>query len=209
MKTRLNLYTGEYVPKVTFISLNSVTFSICFLIFVFVLSSLLMAWHADSLNNQLRAKRKAVDALQRSVDLAQKQLTELKPDPKLIKAIEAEKLSLTQRKRLLEELSSREEVKNNRFSQVLSDLDTADTPSLWLTNIQVSNNIVALEGYGTEPDAMPLWLANLSATQSFSGVQFEHAQMEKQDDGLFFTLRTEETPRVEQAIGTSTKGAAK
>ena len=191
MKHRLNLYTQEFAPTFALLSLNSLTASLVGLIVLFSLISAVLAWQNSQLNEEQSVLQRQVSNLQSDVDNAQQALATRQPDPKLVAAIDRQKLALNQRERLLKELSMREEVKNNRFSQVLADSDKADMPTVWLTTIHMSNDSVHLEGYGTRADAMPLWLANLSKTASFSGTDFQSASMSKQEQGLFFSLRTD------------------
>lgn len=190
MKHRINLYSSEYVPTVSYISLNSITFLFVFLIIVFTLFNIVLAWQNGHLQAQLDIQRKQLNSLQRSVDESQRILAARKPDQALLIEIEQQKLALSQRESLLKELSTREETKDSRFSQVLADLSSADLPTIWLTSIELNTGAVSLEGYGSKPDAMPIWLSHLSATSSFSGVDFDHVTIEKREQGLFFSLRT-------------------
>jgi Tfp pilus assembly protein PilN len=195
MKNRLNLYSDKYAPTFSLLSLNSLSAAIVFSIVLFAIASALLAWRSSYLDSQVSQLRSRVNNLQSEIDNAQQLLANRQPDQQLVDAIENQKLELSQRQKLLQELSMREKTKNNRFSQVLADLDKADMPTVWLTTIHMSNEKIQLEGFGTRADAMPSWLANLSETSSFSGTDFQQASMVKEEKGLFFSLQTDLSQR--------------
>ena len=190
MKHRLNLYSSEYAPTFTLLSLNSLTATLVILTVLFSVGSAFLAWQSSRLTTKVTDLQSTVSQYQSAVDQAQQTLANRKPDPQLVAAVNSQKLALNQRERLLQELSMRETVKNNRFSQVLADLNAADIGTVWLTTIHMSDQKIQLEGFGTRADAMPQWLANLSTTDSFSGTSFQQASMVKEEQGLFFSLQT-------------------
>lgn len=190
MKSRLNLYSSQFEPKVGLISLNSLSSLFAMLILTCIFVSSLMAWNSSKLTVKRNELRKQVASLQARVNNSQQRITTRKPDPTLMLAVESQKSGLAQRESVLRELAKREDIKTHRFSEVLSDLDSADTAQVWLTKIAFENRKISLEGYGTQADAMPLWVSQLSKKVSFSGVNFQQLAIEKQADGLFFSLST-------------------
>lgn len=190
MKSRLNFYTSYFEPKVSFISLNSLTLTFVVLIFSCILASSLLAWNSAKLTVKSNDLRKKISALQTTVNNSQQIISTRKPDSQLMLQVARNKSRLAQRESVLKELAKREEIKTNRFSEVLRDLDSADTTHVWLTKIAFKNRQILLEGYGTQADAMPLWISHLSTKRSFSGVDFQQLAIQKEDKGLFFSLST-------------------
>jgi Tfp pilus assembly protein PilN len=190
MKSRLNFYSSQFEPKVSLISLNSLALTFVALILGCVLASSLMALNSAKLTAKNNDLRKQVTTLQATVNNSQQLITTRKPDPQLMLQLARDKSRLAQRESVLKELAKREEIKTNRFSEVLKDLDSADTNHVWLTKIAFDNRQILLEGYGTKPDAMPLWISQLSTKRSFSGVDFQQLAVQKEEKGLFFSIST-------------------
>jgi len=199
MKTRVNLYHQQYQPKVNLLSLNSTAFT-NLVVLVLILSLYVgLSWRQVSLNEQNRLLSGRAAELQSRIEQLKSELESQKPSPVLMASIEQQKTSISQRQRLLQELSNRERGKQNRFSVVLSDLERADTPYVWLTRIHMQEEQVSIAGYGSTPDAMPKWLANLSGTASFKGMAFEQASMQRDDNAIAFELNTQLSEQLNNA----------
>ena len=164
MKTSINLYHGKYKPSLSLISLSSVTFFNVLALVLFIGIFAFLSWRNGNLTEQNKQQTENVAAVEKKLKSLEAELQARRPNPELLATIENQKIELSQRQRLLSELSHREEGKNNRFSVVLSDLAKADTSTIWLTTIKVNDDQVKLVGYGSTADAMPKWLAELSNT---------------------------------------------
>jgi len=190
MKTRVNLYHQKYQPRVNLLSLNSTVFANLVVLALILSLYVGLSWRQASLNEQSRLLSGQTAELQRRIEQLKGELESQKPSPALMASIEEQKTSISQRQRLLQELSNRERGKQNRFSVVLSDLEQADTQYVWLTRIHMQEDLVSIAGYGSTPDAMPKWLANLSRTASFKGMAFEQARMQRDNNAIAFELNT-------------------
>ncbi|MFC3095289.1 hypothetical protein DRW07_15645 [Alteromonas sediminis] len=191
MKTRVNLYQQKYRPTLTLLSLNSSVFANVMVLVIVVSLFIGLSWRQATLNDENRQVAGLLSDLQRQVDVLKGQLDSQKPSPALVASIEQQKVAISQRQKLLQELSNRELGKQNRFSLVLSDLEQADTANVWLTRIHLQDGQVKLAGYGSTPDAMPKWLANLSRTDSFKGLAFDQARMKRDETAISFELNTQ------------------
>lgn len=198
MKSRINLYSSTYAPTLNIVSLGNVVLLFVFLIVLFTLISVFVTWKANTVQADVEQMRKQLSTLEASVDASQKALLNRKPNKELIAKIDNLKVTLTQKQGVLEQLARREKSKNTKFSKVLRDLSNADSSKVWLTYIDIQTTTVILEGYGVEADSMPNWLRKLSATESFSGIDFQHVTLEKQNEGIFFSLRTTPSSDVER-----------
>lgn len=190
MKTRVNFYNKHYKPKFKLISLNSVVFLNVLVLGITLAAVGYLYWHNQTLTLKKRAIDNQVNNLQREVDSLQAGLSERTPSANLVNAVEQQKVALADREQLLEELANREATKQNRFSQVLTDLTLADTPQVWLSSFNLKSGHITLRGYGTTADAMPNWLARLSTTESFAGESFEQMTMVRDGSAIRFELNT-------------------
>lgn len=190
MKSRINLYSCTYAPTLNLVSLGNVILLFVLLIVLFAFVTAITTWKANTAQLNVERMRGQLSTLEASVDASQKALLNRKPNKELLAKIEKLKVGLEQRQGVLAELLRREGEKNTRFSKVLRDLADADSSQVWLTYIDIQTTSVVLEGYAIEADSMPNWLSQLSTTESFSGVDFQHVTLEKQEQGIFFSLRT-------------------
>ncbi|MBO1255852.1 PilN domain-containing protein [Alteromonas sp. 5E99-2] len=201
MKSRINLYSSAYAPTLNLVSLNNVVLLFVFLVVLFSVVTAVTTWKANSAQADVERMRGQLSALKASVDASQKALLNRKPNQELIAKIDKLKIALEQKQGVLVELANRESAKNTQFSKVLRDLADADSSEVWLTYIDIQTNTVILEGYGIKADSMPNWLSQLSGTESFTGVDFQHVTLEKQDKGIFFSLRTATPSNAERSEG--------
>ncbi len=199
MKSRINLYSSAYAPTLNLVSLSNVVLLFVFLIVLFSVVTAVTTWKANSAQTDVERMRGQLSTLEATVDASQKALLNRKPNQELIAKIDKLKIVLEQKQGVLVELAARESAKATQFSKVLGDLADADSSEVWLTHIDIQTSTVILEGYGVEADSMPNWLGQLSGTESFAGVDFQHVTLEKQEQGIFFSLRTAPSGRVEMS----------
>lgn len=190
MKNRINLYTAELQPKLDLLSLASVLSAWLLITVLFLLCYSGFAYYHSSVASELAQQKYRRDNLNRDVNNMKESLANRQPDPHLIKLVEQQEIALHNRKLLLDELSQRENIKQQGFTQILDDLAHKNSASIWLDTIEVGESSMKLLGKVTQPQAMPQWLRRLGQSTSFSGRTFDSARVFREDDELRFELKT-------------------
>lgn len=197
MKHRINLYQAPFQPRLDLLSLSSVSFALSGLLVILLVSWAIMTAIASSTEDELAYIKAQNLRIQTDVNAMQAVLAERTPDPVLTKKVDALKATLSKQDRLLEELASREIIKNTGFAQLMTDLAAQSRSDIWLESLMVSESVMVLQGQVSQPEAMPQWLTRLARTQSFSGRTFDSASVTRDEDALLFTL---EAQRQEEEI---------
>ncbi|WP_414829383.1 hypothetical protein [Alteromonas sp. H39] len=203
MKHRINLYQASFQPRLDLLSLSSVAAALGGLLAVMLITWVIMTAVASTAEEDLAALVSENQRLQIDVNAMQAVLAEREPDPVLTTKVNTLKNTLSKQDQLLEELASREVIRNTGFAQLLTDLAAQSRPDIWLQSVAVSESMMLLQGQVSQPEAMPQWLTRLAQTQSFSGRTFDSASVMREEDALVFTL---EAQRQEKEAGQSKGG---
>ena len=201
MKHRINLYQASFQPRLDLLSLSSVAAAIGGLLAVMLVTWAIMAAVASSTEEELAALTAENQHLQNDVNAMQAVLAEREPDPVLTAKVNALKNTLSKQDRLLEELASREVIRNTGFAQLMTDLAAQSRADIWLQSVAVSESMMLLQGQVSQPEAMPQWLTRLAQTPSFSGRTFDSASVMREEDALLFTLEAQRQEEDEQSQG--------
>ncbi len=201
MKHRINLYQSSFQPRLDLLSLSSVAAAIGGLLAVMLVTWAVMAAVASSTEEELAALTAENQRLQIDVNAMQAVLAEREPDPVLTAKVNTLKNTLSKQDRLLEELASREVIRNTGFAQLMTDLAAQSRADIWLQSVAVSESMMLLQGQVSQPEAMPQWLTRLAQTPSFSGRTFDSASVMREEDALLFTLEAQRQEEDEQSQG--------
>lgn len=192
MKTRINFCQDNLKPKIELLNLN---FTIATLVF----SILLIIAISTSLNYQHTKVQKSVDNLTVDVEKKQELIKSLieanearTQDPAIIARIEKSLKELNSKKAIIDELKARETQKSNGFSSLMVDLASNHQPALWLTNINLDERKLYLEGTTSDSSALPKWVNQLGQAAYFNGKDFAGARMFRDDNQMLnFVLSSE------------------
>lgn len=201
MKHRINLYQSSFQPRLDLLSLSSVAAAMGGLLAIMLVTWAVMAAVASSTEGELAALTAENQRLQIDVNAMQAVLAEREPDPVLTAKVNTLKNTLSKQDRLLEELASREVIRNTGFAQLMTDLAAQSRADIWLQSVAVSESIMLLQGQVSQPEAMPQWLTRLAQTPSFSGRTFDSASVMREEDALLFTLEAQRQEEDEQSQG--------
>lgn len=201
MKHRINLYQSSFQPRLDLLSLSSVAAAIGGLLAVMLVTWAVMAAVASSTEEELAALTAENQRLQIDVNAMQAVLAEREPDRVLTAKVNTLKNTLSKQDRLLEELASREVIRNTGFAQLMTDLAAQSRADIWLQSVAVSESMMLLQGQVSQPEAMPQWLTRLAQTPSFSGRTFDSASVMREEDALLFTLEAQRQEEDEQSQG--------
>lgn len=201
MKQRINLYSEALAPKLDLLSLTSI-----FMAWGALLSLLLVvwagvAWYGASQRSALAAYQDQQQQMSSTVNNLKVALEQRKPDEGLTRTLAQRQQELENRELLVRELSDREQIKQQGFASLLDNLATKNSQDIWLEAIEVSENMMLMQGQLSTPEAMPKWLQRLGQTSSFSGRTFDSARLYREEELLRFELSMSRVPEASQQGG--------
>ena len=142
MKQRINLYTEEFTPRLDMWSLSSVAviWSVTAVLLAMVWAG--VSWYGASLQDNLMAKQRQQQQLLSTVSALQQALEQRKPDAGLERQLAQRRHELSNRQLLVNELSLREQIKQQGFADLLDNLAAKNSRDIWLETIQVSEHMM-------------------------------------------------------------------
>ncbi|GGF82830.1 hypothetical protein [Alteromonas lipolytica] len=188
MKSRINFYTEDFEPRLDVLSLTSISIAWGVTLAVLLLIWAGIAWYGSVKHTELAALQAQQQQLSSEVNTLKTTLEQRKPDAGLARTLEQRQQELANRELLVRELSQREQIKQQGFAALLDSLAEKNSQDIWLDAIEVSENMMLLEGQLSNPQAMPKWLQRLGQTSSFSGRTFDSTRLYREDDTLRFEL---------------------
>lgn len=201
MKNRINFYSAEFAPRLDLLSLTSVLLAWGATLTVLLLIWAGVAWYGASKRTELAEVQDQQQQLSASVNNLKTTLEQRKPDAGLTRTLEQRQQELANRELLVRELSQREQIKQQGFAGMLDSLAQKDSQDIWLDTIEVSENMMVLQGQLSTPQAMPKWLQRLGLTTAFSGRTFDSTRLYRDDEQLRFELNMARVPETTQQGG--------
>lgn len=177
MKNRINLYHPEFHPKLRLLSLNIVIAS---WVFTAILCGLLYFYFASEQQNfQTELGILERDKQQQQILATELQIAvdSLKIDPVLLQKVENNQQLVNLKKRVLDELSGREQLTTQGYSNLMIDLASHNQTGLWLTHINLNGAKVEMQGATTDSALVPKWLSSLGQTDYFNGQEFADTRL--------------------------------
>jgi Tfp pilus assembly protein PilN len=182
MKTRINLYSTILLPAKLRLSFNRFAFALLGLIGISLLVSASTLWSTQSLMADIQAKQNVADSLSSQKQQLEQAIADRKPSQELVAQVELLEQRLTLKQQLKGELLQRSALVNAGYAALLSDLAQAGDPNIWLSGIQVSDNIFEFEGYSQSPQSIPLWIERLKESETLKGYGFSSMTLNRGDD---------------------------
>jgi Tfp pilus assembly protein PilN len=182
MKTRINLYSTILLPAKLRLSFNRLAFALLGLIGISLLVSGITLWSTQSLMADIQAKQNVADSLSSQKQQLEQAIADRKPSQELVAQVELLEQRLTLKQQLKGELLQRSALVNAGYAALLSDLAQAGDPNIWLSGIQVSDNIFEFEGYSQSPQSIPLWIERLKESETLKGYGFSSMTLNRGDD---------------------------
>ena len=167
MKNRINFYSAEFAPRLDLLSLTSVLLAWGATLTVLLLIWAGVAWYGASKRTELAVVQDQQQQLSATVNNLKTTLEQRKPDAGLSRTLEQRQQELANRELLVRELSQREQIKQQGFAGMLDSLAQKDGQDIWLDTIEVSENMMVLQGQLSSPQAMPKWLQRFGADYGF------------------------------------------
>tara|TARA_Y100001947_G_scaffold138295_1_gene127815 strand:- start:3264 stop:3875 length:612 start_codon:yes stop_codon:yes gene_type:complete len=201
MKNRINFYSAEFAPRLDLLSLTSVLLAWGATLSVLLLIWAGVAWYGASKRTELAEVQDQQQQLSASVNNLKTTLEQRKPDAGLTRTLEQRQQELANRELLVRELSQREQIKQQGFAGMLDSLAQKNSQDIWLDTIEVSENMMVLQGQLSTPQAMPKWLQRLGRTTAFSGRTFDSTRLYRDNEQLRFELNMARVPETTQQGG--------
>tara|TARA_R110000868_G_scaffold202347_2_gene450081 strand:- start:1257 stop:1883 length:627 start_codon:yes stop_codon:yes gene_type:complete len=177
MKTKVNLYSPEFHPKLRLLTLQ-VTLVACTLVLLLFSGVWLYAFaEHQSLSADASLSEQQKSQHLNTVKALQTELANVKKDPQLLIKVEQNLQILALKERVLKELQGQEDLKNNGFARLMLELADNHQSGLWLSHISLDGRKVQLEGGAIESSLIPKWLNNLGATAYFKGQEFSDTRL--------------------------------
>lgn len=192
MKTRINLYTAEFQPRLQVLTLSFV------LIIWLILSVIMGAVYYFEVAKQDEQQQKLTIVEQQNLQqeelllALQEQLSARKDDPLLVQAIEQNQRDIELKQRVLTHLAGQESLKSNGFSDLMLGLAAHHQSGLWLTRVSLDDKKVSIEGSAADSVTIPQWVSKLGQTRHFSGQEFSTTKLFRDAaQQLHFTLNSQ------------------
>jgi Tfp pilus assembly protein PilN len=182
MKTRINLYSTSLLPAKLRLSFNRLVFALLGLIGISLLVSASTLWSTRSLMADIQAKQNVADSLSSQKQQLEQAIAGRKPSQELVAQVVLLEQRLTLKQQLKGELLQRSALVNAGYAALLTDLAQAGDPNIWLSRIQVSDNIFEFEGYSQSPQSIPLWIERLKTSETLKGYGFSSMTLNRGDD---------------------------
>ncbi|GGP88982.1 PilN domain-containing protein [Shewanella ulleungensis] len=197
IKTSVNLYTVDLLPQQQRLTLTRLMLTLLLLVGVCIAFYGFGWWQQNQLHtvqlqasndkNQLTAQKTQLEA----------QIAARKPDSALVAQVELDEQRLDLKIRLKDELGQRKNLISQGYSPMLTDLAAVADANVWLSHISISQQDnapqrIEFEGYGRNPQSIPLWIDRLKNTSTLKGYAFSAMTMDRgNDQPLMFKLTSQ------------------
>lgn len=192
MKTRVNLYTEEFRPRLLLLTFNFAVALILAAALLLVFLGVGVFQNKSHWEQQVAALERQNENKRQTVDALTTALRERQQDPSKIRELEALRATEQAKRQIVNELSSREIQKQRTFSDLMVSLAEHHHPSLWLTLIRMDTQKLHIEGTSIGSDSVPQWVNKLNDAAYFNGIEFASARLYREDETtLSFVLSSE------------------
>ncbi|MGX9461680.1 PilN domain-containing protein [Shewanella sp. A14] len=184
IKTSVNLYSADLLPKKQKLTL----FRMILVLTIFCGCSAVLygvgLWHTDELQALTQLENSKKSSLNSQKSNLEQQIAARKPNADLVAKVELEQQRLDMKTMLKDELSQRNTLISKGYSSMLTDLAAVADANVWLSHITVEqqNGIaqrIEFEGYGRNPQSIPLWIDKLKNTLTLKGYAFSAMTMDR------------------------------
>ncbi|MCE2596030.1 hypothetical protein K6Y31_14550 [Motilimonas cestriensis] len=198
MKTRINLYTQEFVPQRVWLSLPQMVSVWALILLAILLTSMWLNHRQQEM--QMLARQSSAELAQQQSQLSalQAQLARHKSSPKLQKLLQQQQAELSVKQKLLAAVGRNETFKNAGFAGVLTDLAKVNDQDIRVTDIKVEDGQISLGGITYSNSAVPRWVGSFKGTQTLAGQEFALLKVvrNEQQEMIFELVAAAKKPEV-------------
>ncbi|ARD20777.1 MULTISPECIES: PilN domain-containing protein [Shewanella] len=196
IKTTVNLYSADLLPAKLRLSFQRMMMAVGGLIVFSMLIWAIGYWSVTGLNAEVSSVSAAKSSLDTQKNALELEISTRAPDPELVASVELAQQRLDLKRLLSGELKQRENLISQGYSNLLTDLASVSDGSVWLSQININQQHFEFEGYGAQPQSIPLWVEKLKHTETLKGYAFSTMTMDRgESKPIAFKLSS--TPDVE------------
>lgn len=195
MKQEINLYQAELFPREDALSARRCLFIVLAAICVLAVVSGYGHWREGQLEKKLHRIQQQVKATEIKVSQLQTQYASSREDPRLVREIKQLQGVTTIKRSLLVRIKAAGLGGTTGFSPYLEALARQTSGDVWLRDISLRPDEVALEGRTRHPAEIPEYLKHISREKVFQGLEFNRFTLNRLDNGeveFLLTTATEE-----------------
>lgn len=184
IKTAVNLYSTDLLPKKQKLTFARMMLALGLFSGCCALLYAIGLWHShdlQTLSEQVSRERNRLNDQKTQLEL---QIAARQPDANLVAKVELEQQRLDLKKLLKDELSQRNTLISHGYSPMLTDLAAVADANVWLSHITIEQQDtdvqrIEFEGYGRNPQSIPLWIDKLKTTSTLKGYAFSAMTMDR------------------------------
>ncbi|RJG49970.1 PilN domain-containing protein [Motilimonas pumila] len=189
MKTRVNLYTQDFVKKKEVLSLLQMVYVWAALLVLTVLGYSYYQWQLTSARAEQQASANQLQRQQAELEQLNQRVSEHLPSKRLQQELTYKKAELAAKQKLLGAVLGREQLKNNGFAAVLTDLAKLNDKDIRLTQFAIEQGNVSLSGIAYANDAVPRWVKSFKQSETLAGQEFSLLKVSRdENEELSFQL---------------------
>ncbi|MGI1999680.1 fimbrial assembly protein [Shewanella frigidimarina] len=184
IKTSVNLYTTDLLPKKQRLTFARMIQALAFFTAGCAVLYVVGLWHVDELQKLNQQANSTKSRLTNQKTELEQKIALRKPNADLVAKVELEQQRLDLKKLLKDELSQRKTMISQGYSPMLTDLAAVADSNVWLSHITIeqqntSAQRIEFEGYGRNPQSIPLWIDKLNTTSTLKGYAFSAMTMDR------------------------------
>ncbi|RCU49821.1 MULTISPECIES: PilN domain-containing protein [Corallincola] len=189
MKQHINLYVDALRPQRESLSLPVVLVFWCLSILFIAGSAIWLNSRLADAQYQLSMTQMTNKQLNQQLAALTQQLQQRQPSSNLVRKKELVTAEHKVKTHLLRELSNREPLKNQGFSQLMLELAKHHDDDVWLSGIKASETNLALTGFTRTSKAVPRWVQGFHQGPRLQKAGFASLSMSRDENQrLLFTL---------------------
>lgn len=188
MKTNINLLHEEFRPKFEWVCGAHLKGIILLVAILCVLVYSGLSYLHGQVSSQVNSITADIVTQQQTIEELSGALSARTTDPLLESKLANLKLLSKEKSSLFANIQNLTTLESKSFSLLFDDLSGVKSQDLWLEQFSVTPKTLSLIGKISKPNALPVWVGELSETQFFSGQTFNLASVERDETGLGFEL---------------------
>ncbi len=185
MMQRVNLYTDELKPRREPAQASTLLWSSLALVVALVAAAVWVRLEATDAGERLQALNTQVADLEQRAQRLTAEVEAQRLDPALETALAEVNQAISQRQRLLEQVSGLVDHQDTGFSPYMAALSRQVPERLWLTGFRINlqDDSVQLTGRTRAGGQVPVYLERLGTEPVFNGRQFEQLTLQRDESG--------------------------
>ncbi|MCE2572136.1 PilN domain-containing protein [Motilimonas eburnea] len=181
MKTRVNLYTQEFIPKKVWFCLRQMCIIWGMAIGVVSVSYFWLEGQYQLSQATQQQSHQALAKQQQALAVLQAKVDQRVPSAKLARQLSQMQAELSVKQKLLAAVGQNETFKNAGFAGVLTDLARLNDKDIRLTEIRAESGQISLSGITYSNHAVPRWIKTFKTSDTLAGQEFAVLKVVRND----------------------------